>query len=476
MIIGLLVCSIGLIPLVLAFSVNRIYKDSNLSIGLLIYMILISIWQGDIGILYFKNLLNEQNVLWLFRLLRIAPTFAIPAVFYIAYVIIENSSTTFKNRNILNKILKFVFTKKILFLLVGWSSFIYIINWTGLGIKGLKIENASSMSFYFPEYGIFSWLYTIHMSSFILFLLFVLIISREILYTSMKLFLRAFSLYSILLFITGFLNFSPATGLVMSSIGVIIFSTMIMLEFVKLNRITSLNYYQLLERQKKLDYTGNLAGSLIHEVKNTNLIIKGFSNILTKSGSLNDTEKGSLEMILKATEQLESLSNNYREYMKNSTMDFKVEDLEQIIDQSIKFSKAILKEKDIDIEFTNNYNPLKAFVNKTYFHQVFINLIKNSSEAMPAETKIRKITIKTELEEDQVIIHFCDTGKGIPPENWESIFDPFISFKSKGMGLGLPFVKKIIFEHLGNIRIIDSTPSGTHFQITIPQYGIYERN
>ena len=67
-------------------------------------------------------------------------------------------------------------------------------------------------------------------------------------------------------------------------------------------------------------------------------------------------------------------------------------------------------------------------------------------------------------------INFIDTGKGIPVESWESIFDPFTSYKKEGMGLGLPFVKKIIFEHRGDIKIVESSSIGTNLQIVLPQY------
>lgn len=474
MIIGLLVCTIGVIPIFLALSVNRLYKGSNLSKPLLIYMILISIWQADIGILYFRDVFNDQVILWLFRLFRLSSTFSVPVVFYIAYVIIQNYSTTFKNENILNNILNFVFTKKMLIILIVWSSVIYIVNWTKLGIEGLKVAKIhnSSIKLFFPEYGPLTWLYIFHMGSLLLFLFFVFLISRKILNTNMKKFLGTISIYSFLLFITGFINFSPGTGAIASSIGVIIFSVMIVLEFMKLNTTMTLHYYQLMERQKKLDYTGNLTGSLIHEVKNTNQIIKGFSQILQNSTSMAENEKEFLEMILKATDQIEDLATNYREYIGNSKMEFIVADLHKIIDQSINFSKEMIKEKHVEIEFTNHYRNLKALVNKTYLQQVFINLIKNSLEAIPTKRENRKITIHIELFENNIAINFLDTGRGIPPENWESIFDPFISFNNKGMGLGLPFVKKIIFEHRGDIQIINSTPAGTHFQIRIPQLEI----
>ena len=172
--------------------------------------------------------------------------------------------------------------------------------------------------------------------------------------------------------------------------------------------------------------------------------------MLNKSESLTKNDKSALEMITKASEHLGELASNYKEYMKSSKMTFKIEDFEAIINESIGLSKEIVKEHEIEMEFINNYKPLKAYVNKTYLQQVFINLIKNSSEAIPKTRENKKITIKTEISNNSTVIHFMDTGKGIPHENWESVFDPFISFKERGMGLGLPFVKKVISEHLGN--------------------------
>ena len=399
MIIGLLVFTIGVIPFVLALYINRMNKGSKLSFGLFLFLSLITIWQADIGILYFKDQLSEEIILFLFRLFRIAPTFAIPVVYYIAFTILQNYLSESKEVRVLDKIVHMLFTKKIFIFLIVWSLVIYMISWTKLGILGLEIEqvNYSSLEFYFPEYGPLAWLYICHMSSLIIFLLLILLLSRKILNTNISKFLRGFAISSLLLFILGFINFSPGTGSIAGSIGVIIFSVMIMHEFIKLNTNIKLNYYQLLERQKKLDYTGFLAGSLIHEVKNTNQVIKGFSQLLKNNVSMNEHEKGYVDMILQSTEQMENLSNNYKEYMKHSKMEFKVENLYEIMERSINFLKEIIKEKRVEIEFTNEHRPLLVFVNKTYLQQVFINLMKNSVEAIPNERETRKITINIDL-------------------------------------------------------------------------------
>lgn len=476
MTIGILVCTIGIIPIMLALGIKRIFTGTKLSLSLVIYMLSMALWQEDIGILYFKDLLSKDAALFLFRAFRISVTFSIPLVFYIACVIMNNYSTTFKSSTMLNKILRASFTKKHFYMFLLLSAFVYLISWTKLGIRGLKIVHVSfsSDAFYFPVYGPLNWIYVLYMGSLILLVIFIFAISRNIVNRSMKNFLGTFSACSLLLYLTGFMNFSLKTGAIASSIGAIIFSVLILFSFIEMNHRVTIKYHQAVERQKKLDCTGSFAGSLIHEVKNTNQVIRGFSKLLEESKSLTVTEKEYVKYILQSSKQIEDIANSYREYMKNSKMEFKIEDLNQIIQQSIAFSKELIKEKRIDIEFISDFRPLKANVNKIYLQQVFINLIKNSSEAMPADRKINKIKIDTDLADESIVINFYDTGAGIPPENRESIFDPFSSSKDKGMGLGLPFVKKIIFEHRGDITLVTSSPAGSHFQIRIPQFEMNE--
>ncbi|MBS4210157.1 HAMP domain-containing histidine kinase [Bacillus sp. FJAT-50079] len=472
---GLLICAIGLIPIVLALTMHNFYKESKLSVGLVIYMLLITLWQFDVGILYFEGLLKEEIILILFKLFRMGPTFSIPVVFYVAYSIIKLQPTMLKGNKWLSKILMILFNNITLYVLIIWSAIVYIINWTPLGIKAIHLTKTySSLDYFFPEYGSLTWIYIIHVGSFILFQSLVFIISKTIMNVNIRYFLRNFSIYSILLFVSGFLNFSSETGGISSSIGVVTFSTLIVREFIKLNENIKLDYYQLMERQRKLDYLGNLSGSLIHEVKNTNQIISGFSKLLTKSETLSDKDKSLLDMVNRSSIHLEDLVNNYVKYMNSSKVTLKIEDLESVIQESIDFTQEMLRKNNVEITFVNNFKSLKAYVNKTNLEQAFINLINNSIEAIPNNKENKNITIKTEVNEGTILIHFIDTGKGIPQENWDSVFDPFMSFKEKGMGLGLPFVKKIFIEHLGNISIVESSSEGTHFQIEIPQNGILD--
>jgi signal transduction histidine kinase len=471
MVIALLIISIGLIPLVLAINVLRIYKGSELGIALLLFMMSISLWQIDIGVLYLKDFLPETMILDLFRLFRIGPTFIVPLTFYLTYLIIRKHAPNFKN-TFWYKLALSVFNTKVLCLFFLWTIAIYVLNWTELGIEGLRVVTVwnTETSLFFPVYGQFHSLYLLHTSIFIFLLLFIIIISKGIQNIYLHSFLSTFSFCSMLLFISGFLNFIPGTGAIFSSMGVIIFSSTIVFSFVKMNNLTTLKYNRLVERQKKLDYTGDIASSLIHEVKNNLQIIKAYSKLLSNTETMPIESVKMVDMIQKSSQQLENLTHSYNEYLKTKAIEFQFVDLNETINEAISITHEIRKENNINLSYIEKYKPLKAYVSDVYLKQVFVNLIKNSCESIHSKNIQREITISTKIKDDHIIIDFSDTGQGIPIDQWEAIFDPFISSKHHGMGVGLPFSRKIIFEHRGEIKVLESSLKGTTFRVALPQY------
>lgn len=97
--------------------------------------------------------------------------------------------------------------------------------------------------------------------------------------------------------------------------------------------------------------------------------------------------------------------------------------------------------------------------------QVFLNLIQNAVEAMPNGGTL---TISIESDGDSITIHFTDTGCGIEPEQLSSIFDPFVTHKRNGTGLGLAVSKEIISAHHGSISAESVPGKGTDFTIRLP--------
>lgn len=97
--------------------------------------------------------------------------------------------------------------------------------------------------------------------------------------------------------------------------------------------------------------------------------------------------------------------------------------------------------------------------------QVFINIIKNAIEACEANDKIR---ISLSIENSQILIDITDTGCGMSETQINNIFNPMITYKPGGTGLGLPISKRIIEAHNGAITVPSSNENGTTFRITFP--------
>jgi len=99
--------------------------------------------------------------------------------------------------------------------------------------------------------------------------------------------------------------------------------------------------------------------------------------------------------------------------------------------------------------------------------EVLINLLKNAKDAIDPDTGFVHLTAY-KLNEDNICIEIKDNGCGIPPEHYESVFEPFVTYKASGSGLGLPICKKIIQSHNGSIYFETLEGAGTTFYITLP--------
>ena len=149
------------------------------------------------------------------------------------------------------------------------------------------------------------------------------------------------------------------------------------------------------------------------------------------------------------------------------------------LDTAVKHKVNINKEletalKIVDNELRYKCNIYKRFANIPYvtcnpgeLNQVFINLLVNAGQSIANRGDI---TLKTKVQDENIIIEISDTGSGIPRENLDKIFDPFFTTKEvgKGTGLGLSVSHGIIKKHNGAIKASSKLGQGTTFTITLP--------
>ncbi|MBO0602651.1 PAS domain S-box protein [Sporosarcina sp. E16_3] len=219
---------------------------------------------------------------------------------------------------------------------------------------------------------------------------------------------------------------------------------------------------ELLRKWDMLNIVGQLSASFAHQVRNPLTTIKGFIQLLTMGqentfGSIMTEELIKIEMIIEEFLQLAKPSNG-TEFTTTSIFN----EINRTI--SLMEKEAMLH----NIAFNMKLDDKDQFIHceSKQIQQVFINLIKNSIDAMPNGGEI---TISTVAEEGRVVkISLSDTGIGIPSERLNKLGEPFYSLKEKGTGLGLMVSYKIIENHHGSIQFKSKEGHGTTVEISLP--------
>ncbi len=123
--------------------------------------------------------------------------------------------------------------------------------------------------------------------------------------------------------------------------------------------------------------------------------------------------------------------------------------------------------KLIDFSFESQTEPIKVMLNPSLYHWTIENLVKNGIDAMKGKGSIR---IEIIPDGKNVNIQVTDTGHGIPKSDYQTIFNPGVTSKKRGWGLGLSLVKRIVEEyHKGKIKVHSSSKTGTIMQISLKQ-------
>ena len=221
-----------------------------------------------------------------------------------------------------------------------------------------------------------------------------------------------------------------------------------------------------------------VARKMAHEIKNPLTPIQlTIDNLYSKYlPELNDEKKekfqANLKTILKQIQQIENLVNEFSDFARMPKPLIKNNDLIKVLDENIN----LLKKLDNSIIFNiNNKTGKKILINfdNEQFNRLFFNLIKNSIESIQEKAKktnksLKNIDIEINQRRDYITVNLIDTGEGFKDKKTKDIIKPYYTTKEKGTGLGLSIVDKIINDHNGSIKFLN-TNNGAKVQIILPK-------
>lgn len=217
---------------------------------------------------------------------------------------------------------------------------------------------------------------------------------------------------------------------------------------------------------KESESWSKLSHVLTHEIMNTIAPIISLSQTLSGYPDINEKTARGLHIIQSQSERLMEFTESFRHLSYLPQPDKKMFSLSDLLHNLEELLASDFKENRINFSFQCHPASIQIEGDSNQLSQVFLNLLKNSMQALE-NVENRSICMEVTRDE-QLTIDIIDNGPGILPEIQEEIFIPFFSTKAEGTGIGLSLSKQIIRQHGGSLTIRESRPGKTIFRILLP--------
>ncbi|MBV8592943.1 MAG: sensor histidine kinase, partial [Caulobacteraceae bacterium] len=157
-----------------------------------------------------------------------------------------------------------------------------------------------------------------------------------------------------------------------------------------------------------------------------------------------------------------------RDFVQKGETDRRIESLSKLVEEASALALVGAREADIHVSIRLDPEIDRILADRVQIQQVLLNLIRNAVDAMPGSAHRRLTIASRPAADDMVEISVADTGPGLVQEVLEKLFQPFVTTKAQGMGVGLSICRTIVEAHGGRIWTEPNTPHGAIFRFTLP--------
>lgn len=216
-----------------------------------------------------------------------------------------------------------------------------------------------------------------------------------------------------------------------------------------------------------------LSGSLAHELNQplTAILSNAQAGIRFLNHSPPDLEEVriSLSTIVESDKHAGEVIRRLRAMLRNEPADHCQLDINEVVQDVIRIIRSDLLNRNVELtlDLASELPPVDG--DRVQLQQVLLNLVMNGSDAMATLGRGREMTIRTRMfDADKVVVMVSDVGTGIPAENLERIFSPFVTSKAEGLGLGLAVCTTIIQAHNGRLWASNNLDQGATLSFCLP--------
>jgi signal transduction histidine kinase len=222
-----------------------------------------------------------------------------------------------------------------------------------------------------------------------------------------------------------------------------------------------------LVRSEKLALAGLLAARVAHDIRNPLFSMKMQTQLLSAQLGASGEPRALVDAVLRDIQQLESVVRDLIELARPGELTRQSASLNDVVISIVQQLSPQLAYRKIAVEsrLAEDLPPVKLDVER--FRQVLLNVIGNGADAMPTGGTL---TVSTSAEDggSWLVLDISDNGVGIDPAIRDRVFDPFVSTKRDGVGLGLVNAKAVVESHGGTIELTSIEPTGTRARIRMP--------
>lgn len=218
----------------------------------------------------------------------------------------------------------------------------------------------------------------------------------------------------------------------------------------------------------------DLAASMSHEIRNPLVAIKTFAQLLPERFEDSDFRRDFNQIVLREIDRLDKIITQINNFAHPPELEFKPVDLRTPVKKALEIARdRFAANGQITVETSLPNDLPKVMGDESALAEAFAHLVANAAEATAEESEPRiTLSAKTVREgkaerASGVVVTVRDNGHGIAPDLRDKIFSPFCTTKPRGMGLGLPIVKRTVFDHNGRVDV-DSSSQGTLVSVVLP--------
>ena len=222
----------------------------------------------------------------------------------------------------------------------------------------------------------------------------------------------------------------------------------------------------------RLSTMGEMASALAHELNQplsamTNYL-RGSRRLLESStdehaAMINDALDKAAEQALRAGQVIQRL----RDFISRGETEKRIESIKKLVEEARALALVAAKDRSVQVRLQLDPAVDLVLVDKVQIQQVLLNLLRNAIEAMQSSARRELVVSSAPAVDDMVAVSVADTGSGIAPDIAAKLFQPFVTTKQQGMGIGLSICRTIIESHGGEITVDLNPGGGAIFRFTL---------